>query len=66
MNGVRLRKRARPGLLGTLRDPLFLVWRSAGTCESVAMLVVPIPYTVNANGNETARAAETFTYDQAN
>ena len=27
---------------------------------------VPTAYTVNANGNETARGADTFTYDQAN
>jgi RHS repeat-associated protein len=27
---------------------------------------VPVTYSVNANGNETARGADTFTYDQAN
>src|SRR5438105_8938737 len=27
---------------------------------------VPVAYTVNANGNETARGADTFSYDQAN
>ena len=27
---------------------------------------VPVTYSVNSNGNETARGADTFTYDQAN
>ena len=27
---------------------------------------VPVTYSVNSNGNETARGADTVTYDQAN